>query len=96
MTDKERASLTALKLFMWVSLAFNIVLCYNLVNLESKVKSDNKYMIEQVKKLDENIITIEGILEDQHTINDELANRLGNYADNVKAVNELLSKLKGQ
>ena len=94
MTDKERASLTVLKLFMWVSLAFNIVLSYNLVNLEGKVKSDNKYMIEQVKKLDENIITIEGILEDQHTINDELANRLGNYADNVKAVNELLAKLK--
>lgn len=96
MTDKERASLTVLKLFMWVSLAFNIVLSYNLVNLEGKVKSDNKYMIEQVKKLDENIITIEGILEDQHTINDELANRLGNYADNIKAVNELLAKLKGE
>lgn len=94
MTDKERASLTVLKLFMWVSLAFNIVLSYNLVNLEGKVKSDNKYMIEQVKKLDENIITIEGILKDQHTINDELGNRLGNYADNVKAVNELLAKLK--
>ena len=94
MTDKERASLTVLKLFMWVSLAFNIVLSYNLVNLEGKVKSDNKYMIEQVKKLDENIITIEGILKDQHTINDELANRLGHYADNVKAVNELLAKLK--
>lgn len=96
MADKERASLIALKLFMWVSLAFNIVLCYNLVNLESKVKSDNKYMIEQVKKLDENVLVIEGVLEDQHKINEELGNRLGHYSNNVQAVNELLAKLKGE
>lgn len=61
-----------------------------------KLEKDNAYMVEQVKKLDENVLVIEGVLEDQHKINEELGNRLGNYADNVKAVNELLAKLKGE
>lgn len=61
-----------------------------------KLEKDNAYMVEQVKKLDENVLVIEGVLEDQHKINEELGNRLGNYADNIKAVNELLAKLKGE
>lgn len=75
------------------------VLAFSMTYFESKVKqleNDNAYMVEQVKKLDENILVIEGVLEDQHKINDELGNRLGNYADNIKAVNELLAKLKGE
>lgn len=60
------------------------------------LENDNAYMVEQVKKLDENVLVIEDVLEDQHKINDELSNRLGNYADNIKAVNELLAKLKGE
>lgn len=61
-----------------------------------KLEKDNAYMVQQVKKLDENVLVIEDVLEDQYKINDELSNRLGNYADNIKAVNELLAKLKGE
>lgn len=75
------------------------VLSFSVAYLGNKIKqleNDNAYMVEQVKKLDENVLVIEDVLEDQHKINDELGNRLGNYADNVKAVNELLIKLKGE
>lgn len=67
-----------------------------LKNRVEKLEKDNAYMVEQVKKLDENVSVIEDVLEDQYKINDELGNRLGNYADNIKAVNELLAKLKGE
>ena len=67
-----------------------------LKNRVEKLEKDNAYMVEQVKKLDENVLVIEGVLEDQHTINDELVNRLGNYAENVRSISELLSRVKGE
>ena len=73
------------------------ILLLSVAYLGNKIKqleNDNAYRVEQVKKLDENVLVIEDVLEDQYKINDELANRLGNYADNVRAVNELLAKFK--
>lgn len=88
--DKVNKTLTFINIF---------ILAFSVTYLESKIKQledDNAYMVEQVKKLDENVLVIEDVLEDQHKINEELGNRLGNYADNIKAVNELLAKLKGE
>lgn len=88
--DKVNKTLTFINIF---------VLLLSVAYLGNKIKqleNDNTYMVEQVKKLDENVLIIEGVLEDQYKINDELGNRLGNYADNIKAVNELLTKLKGE
>lgn len=84
------------KILIYINL---FILLSSMAYFESKVKQlekDNVYMVEQVKKLDENVLVIEGVLKDQHTINDELVNRLGNYAENVRSVNELLAKLKGE
>lgn len=88
--DKVSKVLTFINLFiLLLSVAY-------LGNKIKQLENDNAYMVEQVKKLDENVLVIEGVLEDQHTINEELGNRLGNYADNIKAVNDLLAKLKGE
>lgn len=88
--DKVSKTLTFVNLFiLLLSVAY-------LGNKIKQLENDNAYMVEQVKKLDENVLVIEDVLEDQHKINDELGNRLGNYADNIKAVNELLTRLKGE
>lgn len=73
------------------------VLAFSMAYFQSKIKqleNDNAYMVEQVKKLDESLLAVKDILADQTTINDEVANRLSNYAQNVQAVNELLDVMK--
>lgn len=82
------------KTLNYISMFILLFGIFVLKNRVEKLEKDNAYMVEQVKKLDENVLVIEGVLEDQYKINEELGNRLGNYADNVKAVNELLAKLK--
>lgn len=73
------------------------VLFFGVIYLKTEVdilKEGNAYMVEQVKKLDESLLAVEDILADQTTINDEVANGLANYAQNVQAVNELLDVMK--